>query len=136
MLMAGRCFGDKQPNRKDRTNPNSRTNSGNFGEQANGKPQCAGGDIRGRRLPGIARLMTKASDPCLENQTSALTSDSGLRYFCSQRDCAVRRPKLEPNPYNPMSPSQIPRNVVRIPIRGSRAPLADTLAASKVAPSS
>ena len=75
--------------------------------------------------------MTKANNPCLKNHPSALASDSGLKYFCSQRDCAVRRPKLEPRPYNPISPTQIPRNVVRSPIRGSKLPLSGRVAASR-----
>src|SRR5215470_2375325 len=80
--------------------------------------------------------MTKANDPCFTNHRSALASDSRLRYFCSQQDCVVRRPKVEPRPYNPISPIQIPRNVVRSPIRGSKLPLADNVAANSVAPSS
>src|SRR5205823_3526262 len=80
--------------------------------------------------------MTKANDPCFASQTSAFTSDSGRKYFCSQRHCTVRRPRLEPNPYKPMSPTQTPRKVLSSPIHGSKLPLADKVAASSVAPSS
>src|SRR5215469_169322 len=76
----------------------------------------------GRRLPGIDRLITKASDPCFANHRSALEMDSGLRYLCNQRNCAVRRPKLQPKPYNPMSPTQVPTNVATRPSTGSRRP--------------
>ena len=44
--------------------------------------------------------------------------------------------RLMPKPYKPMSPTQIPRNVLSSPIRGSSLPLADSVAASRVAPSS
>src|SRR3954451_3963308 len=80
--------------------------------------------------------MTKANAPCFASQTSAFTIDSGRKYLCSQRHCTVRRPRLEPNPYKPMSPTQIPRKVLSSPIRGARLPLADKVAASSVAPSS
>src|SRR3974390_2103258 len=91
---------------------------------------------RGRRLPGIVRLMTRASGPRFANHRSALVIDSGLKYFRNHGDGAGRRRKLVPNAYKPTSPNQIPTKAAARPRAGSRRPVAESVAASKVAPSS
>src|SRR5581483_6396054 len=91
---------------------------------------------KGSRLPGMARLITSAKEPCLANHRSARASDSGVRYFWIDCDQASRWPKVDPSTYRPRSPTHMPRNVAASPNQGFRRPLADKVAANKVAPSS
>src|SRR5581483_2266586 len=87
---------------------------------------------KGSRLPGMARLITSAKEPCLANHRSARASDSGVRYFWIDCDQASRWPKVDPSTYRPRSPTHMPRNVAASPNQGFRRPLADKVAANKV----